>query len=366
MKKICVVLHSIKRGGGIQERRAMLVKEWIRQGHSVFVIAPRSGYQDIETFSQYATLENLGMTLKRQRFLPFYLSVKLYSFFRKNNEFDVILTSGVVTNFIVTLSARLAGVKKNIFCTYHNPIKKGQGPVAWLSYKFKSILVKSAAKWSEKFGANSISLARELESITGLKSIKTIYNPVIECEHITYKRAVEDNGSQKKILAVGRLKKQKGFDILIQAIAEIESDARLEIAGDGPLKDELIKLAERLNISERVKFIGFQKDIMSLMRSSDCFVLSSRWEGFGNVLVEALYSQVPIVSFDCDYGPREILENGLYGILVKEKNPQALAYAIDESFKREHHVNTRWKDFTVTRIASEYLNFMNLTEKQEK
>ncbi|TFH88169.1 glycosyltransferase [Billgrantia azerbaijanica] len=365
MKKICVILHSIRQGGGIQERRAMLVKEWACKGHLVTVISPESGDQDIQSFKDFANVGSLGVSLRRQRFQSLYFCIKLWIFFRNSKDFDAVLTSGVLTSFIVTLSASISGFESKIFCTFHNPIKKEGGLISWVEYMFKAALVKYAVNRSYRCGVNSIALAQEVEAITNVKPVTTIYNPVVDRDFMGLppkKTHREDIVSHKKILAVGRLCKQKGFDLLLRAIALIKKDVVLEIAGEGPQESELKKLSEILGVGRRVNFIGYHKDIVGLMRSADCFVLSSRWEGFGNVLVEALYAQIPIVSYDCDYGPREVLENGKYGILVKEKTPEALALAIEKALQSSMPVNKRWEDFTVQKIALEYLEFMDIAE----
>src|SRR5262249_8325308 len=111
------------------------------------------------------------------------------------------------------------------------------------------------------------------------------------------------------ILAAGRLVDQKGFDVLIRAFALVVpecSDLRLVIAGDGPQARALRDLAAELRLDDRVIFSGTVSGLQGLMREADAFVLSSRYEGFPNVLLEALACRVPVVATDCPGGPREI------------------------------------------------------------
>jgi glycosyltransferase involved in cell wall biosynthesis len=133
------------------------------------------------------------------------------------------------------------------------------------------------------------------------------------------------------VLAAGRLVHQKGFDVLIRAFAAMARECeplRLAIAGDGPEARALRGLVAELQLEDRVLFLGQVKELGSLMRQAEAFILSSRYEGFPNVLLEALASELPVVSTDCPSGPREILRDGEFGLLVPCEDPAALAAAV--------------------------------------
>lgn len=136
---------------------------------------------------------------------------------------------------------------------------------------------------------------------------------------------------QPFILGAGRLVHQKGFDLLIRAFGLIAAGTpqlRLVIAGNGPEEPQLRQLVADLGLASRVLFLGAVENLPAVMRSAEAFVLSSRYEGFPNVLLEALASGLPIVSTDCPSGPREILHDGEFGLLVPCEDPQALADAL--------------------------------------
>lgn len=133
------------------------------------------------------------------------------------------------------------------------------------------------------------------------------------------------------ILAAGRLVHQKGFDLLLQAFsltASQLSSLNLVIAGEGPEAASLEALARGYGVESRVFFLGRVSPLSALMREAHAFVLSSRYEGFPNVLVEALAIGVPVVATDCPSGPREILSDGHYGILVPPENARELSMAL--------------------------------------
>ncbi|MBI4974116.1 glycosyltransferase [Candidatus Roizmanbacteria bacterium] len=129
-------------------------------------------------------------------------------------------------------------------------------------------------------------------------------------------------GGRPVIASAGRLVPQKGFDYLICAfssVIKIFPNVKLVIIGQGPQKEELKALVAKLKLSRSIIFPGFIRPYC-LLKEADIFVLSSLYEGFGNVLIEAMRCGVPIISVDCPYGPSEILEGGKWGILVPQAN----------------------------------------------
>lgn len=169
------------------------------------------------------------------------------------------------------------------------------------------------------------------------RNIKNIHNIALKNE-ITFVKPT--------IVAVGRLEKQKRFDILLRALALLlkeGNDWNLNIIGIGSLDKELKNLVDELGIGNNVEFIGYTKNPYSYIKSANLFVLSSENEGFCNVLIEALALSCPIVATDCISSPKEILENGKYGYLVKVNSVVDLANGIKivmqdkkiiENFKR--------------------------------
>ena len=138
-------------------------------------------------------------------------------------------------------------------------------------------------------------------------------------------------GGAPFVVAVGRLSHEKGFDLLMAAFARLEltsPDWRLVILGDGGDRAELVQLARRLGIYERVLMPGRVAHPQAIMRRASLYVLSSRYEGFPNTLLEAMACGLPCVSFDCPSGPREIIRDGVDGILVPPENVPALADAM--------------------------------------
>ncbi|MCK4815270.1 glycosyltransferase, partial [bacterium] len=172
-----------------------------------------------------------------------------------------------------------------------------------------------------------------------------------------------DGITGKRILAVGSFKDQKDHESLIRAFAKLQNSlsATLVIVGEGPLRPKLEDLIAELSLEKSVKLPGFFANPYLWYRDADLFVLSSLYEGFGNVIVEALECGVPVVSTDCLSGPREILEDGKYGRLVPVGDVDALAAGMYNSLHEsvDHALlEKRAKDFSVDIISSQYLNVM--------
>jgi GalNAc-alpha-(1->4)-GalNAc-alpha-(1->3)-diNAcBac-PP-undecaprenol alpha-1,4-N-acetyl-D-galactosaminyltransferase len=146
------------------------------------------------------------------------------------------------------------------------------------------------------------------------------------------------------IITIGRHAEQKDHETLLRAFAVLRErcDARLVMLGQGPLRDRLVALATELGIASSVIFAGWQTNPFAWLARADLFVLSSRYEGFGNVLVEAMACGLPVISTDCPSGPSEILRGGEFGMLVPVGDVPALASAM-ESMLNEDTVRERFR-----------------------
>lgn len=148
------------------------------------------------------------------------------------------------------------------------------------------------------------------------------------------------------IVGIGRLSPQKGFDILIQAHAEVIRQGhkhRLVLIGEGDDLADLLALAQQLNVSKSVVFTGFLDNPYPVLAKASLFCLSSRYEGFGLVVAEATALSVPTIATDCISGPREILNHGEYGDLVEPESVTALAAAIGRHFQNPQRLLTKAK-----------------------
>jgi glycosyltransferase involved in cell wall biosynthesis len=168
------------------------------------------------------------------------------------------------------------------------------------------------------------------------------------------------------------LVKQKGFSHLIDAFVLLRKviPAHLWIIGEGELRQELEAKVACLGLGNCVRLLGFQSNPYKFMAAADVFALSSLWEGFGNVIVEAMACGVPVVASDCLHGPAEIITNGVNGLLVPPSDDQALSRAMlrvltDQALRERLSANgrARAEDFQARTIASAYERlFLSLSE----
>jgi glycosyltransferase involved in cell wall biosynthesis len=138
---------------------------------------------------------------------------------------------------------------------------------------------------------------------------------------------------QHLIVAVGRLAKQKGFDLLLKAFSEIASEHEswnVVVVGEGAEKDSLLRLRDQLGLAERVQFIGYVRDVESWMAKASLVVQPSRFEGFPNVLLESMGMGAAVISADCPSGPAELIVDGVNGRLVPVEDVGALAKSMAE------------------------------------
>jgi glycosyltransferase involved in cell wall biosynthesis len=168
----------------------------------------------------------------------------------------------------------------------------------------------------------------------------------------------------KRVLTIGRLVEQKNLGLAFQAfkylLTQMNSPLRLTIVGDGPHRPLLVELAKNLGLSENVEFMGYQRDVGDLYNSADIFLLTSLYEGFPNVIIEALHHGLPVVSVDCPSGPSEILCDSILGSVVTY-DPEQIALALkgylenglDDAMQeyRKQHVLL---NFSLDQITEEY------------
>lgn len=159
------------------------------------------------------------------------------------------------------------------------------------------------------------------------------------------------------LLSVGRLSYQKGFDILIDAFKIVNQkipNTYLTILGEGELEEKLKEKSKELNIDKKISFVKFQQNPYPFYYYSDMYILSSRWEGFPNTLLEAIACQTKVVATNCKSGPVEILENDKYGVIVEEENSLALAEGIISYINQESKTNNRAEYFNINKIIKDY------------
>jgi len=360
--KVIILLPNLC-GGGAERVYVYLANDWLLRGIAVeFILMERKG-ELLPLLGAGITVTELYSENIRSLILP------LASHLKKTKP-DVILASMWSLTSAAVISWVLSGKAGRLFLCDHEHLTRSYLTRHRVSASFLKNTIRFTYPLADGIIAVSQGVKEDLCALGKLpeKMVRVIYNPAAtgvspDRVSIDVGNKLWGEGFKHNILAVGRLSEEKDYNTLIRAFALLPEalNAKLVILGDGPLREELHKFVTQLGLVEKISFPGFVRDTYPMYRSADLFVLSSLWEGFGNVIVEALECGVPVVSTRCPGGPAEILENGRYGRLVPVGDHVALAEAIVKSLEEEHNhadLKLRARDFSVKKISDQYLSCM--------
>lgn len=237
---------------------------------------------------------------------------------------DVVVSFLGTTNVLTLMASRGLGIP--VVVSERNDPREYSIGLAW------SVLRSVFYRYADAIVVQSCAIRDWVLRLPGIKATHVIPNPVSPICNES-QQASRRHASTHAIVAMGRLVRQKGFDILIEAFdrhATKHPDWSLVILGEGPERANLQTLAASLGIKDRVYLVGQVQEPATILKGADLFVLSSRYEGFPNALVEAMACQLPVVSTDCSSGgPRDIIRDEVDGILVPPKDVAALASAME-------------------------------------
>lgn len=284
---------------------------------------------------------------------------------------DVVLSFMNKVNLMTILASTLSRNKIHLIISERNtPSRQLQGR----SNAIVRYLIKKLYPKANKILAVSNGVRNDLIECFGIAAdkIRVIYNPldIEKIRRLSQEEVIEHPWFSEKIpiiINVGSLSKKKGQKYLIEAfrIVRDKIPARLVLLGEGDQTADLKKLATDLVVDQDLLFLGFQKNPYKFMARSSVFVLASLWEGFPNVLTEAMACGVPVVSTSCPFGPEEIINNKVNGLLVPIKDEKKLADAIvmileNKSFSKSiaFEAPKSIERFSKPRILKEYLQLL--------
>jgi GalNAc-alpha-(1->4)-GalNAc-alpha-(1->3)-diNAcBac-PP-undecaprenol alpha-1,4-N-acetyl-D-galactosaminyltransferase len=317
---VLLVIDSL-RGGGAERQISQMANYWARKGWKValaswsssdvpdfYVLGPDviRDHLDIWSFSRKRTVAPVAAALSVWR---------LSSLIRRRNP-DVVLSFSEVSNVLAVAACKLTRTRC-IVSNRSNPavvlsLKRRWRSFVAIAYRSADCVVvqtKAAADWMKKtFGLRCQVIPN------ALRELPPPFGP-----------------RQKTIVSVGRLEKLKGHDLLIRAFGKIRQaypDWRLVFVGDGPTKQDLEAICAELGVCEFVDFAGVSSNVEAWMESAGIFVLASQFEGFPNVLIEAMAMGAAVISTDCPHGPSEIITDNKDGRLVPVGDVEQLAAVI--------------------------------------
>lgn len=352
-------------GGGVERVAVNLSEEYLRLGVNVDFVLVNANGVPLGSLPKDARIINL----KTKRVLFALPSLIRYL---RDEQPDAIFSAPLHTHIILLLAKMISGSRVRTMLHIGNHVStqvKNSGKLQERAYPTLLWLLK---KYADAFVAVSEGVADDLAHATKipLEKIRIVYNPVYrdEMEALMEQQLDHPWFSESKppvILAAGRLVEQKDYPTLLHAFDRLQNQrpARLVILGEGGLLSGLKKLCAGLAIAENVDFAGFDTNPYRYMARCSVFVLSSAWEGFANVIAEALACGAQVVSTDCKSGPAEILANGQYGRLVPVGDEVALAHAISEALDHplpKDFLRQRGRSFTAATAARQYLDAVGI------
>jgi glycosyltransferase involved in cell wall biosynthesis len=246
---------------------------------------------------------------------------------------DVIVSFLWYANTFAVLARYLSRVNTRLILSERSTVLGSRE--GWLEETARRISIRFLYVAADRIVVNSESLGSQFTGHFGFSSrvVHTIHNP-LDIDTILAQSGAGDPRvfkctGREIIVGMGRFSREKGFDLLIRAMARLRAPAKLLLLGEGRDGELLRRLAEELGIAEEVEFLGFRKNPYPVLREATVFVLPSRYEGFPNGLAEAMALGVPCVATRCRTGPEELIEDGENGLLVPVEDPEAMAGAID-------------------------------------
>lgn len=323
MKKKIYLLVPCLSGGGAEKIILMLLNGLNRDMFDVKLILQREEGEFLNRILNKKDLIVLNSTGKLDMLLKIRRLLKV-------NKPDILLST--ISRLNLLLATIIPILPKKI--TY---IAREANIISLLENSKKDIILRKLFFNNfDKVIAQSQDMKEDILQNTNLdkNKIYIINNPV---ENFKVKKRVTEKKDVKKLIAIGRLEYQKGFDLLIKAMIQLkDKNVHLNIVGKGSEEEKLKQLVKKLNLENKISFLGFKDNIQEYLEDSDFFVLSSRFEGFPNVVLEAHMCGKPVVAFKCKGGLNELIIEGVNGELALDGDPEDLGKKIKISLNKNY------------------------------
>jgi GalNAc-alpha-(1->4)-GalNAc-alpha-(1->3)-diNAcBac-PP-undecaprenol alpha-1,4-N-acetyl-D-galactosaminyltransferase len=326
--KLTLVIYSLS-GGGAEKALALLARGLQMRGHQVTVVTAKEDGPESYKLDREVSRVSVGV-YEHPRALGGILKNNIQYQRRLRNAIlstrpDVVISFMYITNVRVLLALLNVNVPV-VVSERADPARFHYGFV-W-GFLRRVLYPRCACVVSVSKGVDAFFswLAESKRAV--------IYNVAPSCPDSDERQDGFIGGggsSRRRVVSVGRLVRQKGFDMLLDAFSRVAGSYRewdLYILGEGDQRSVLRRLISRKGLSDRVFLPGWVEEPACFLRSADLFVMSSRFEGFPNALLEAMSCGLPAISFDCRSGPSEIIHDGVDGVLVPPENIDALAAAM--------------------------------------
>jgi glycosyltransferase involved in cell wall biosynthesis len=365
--KLLFLIHSLS-SGGAERVLSILANYWAEQGWEVTIATMTSSQSDFYAIDDRIIRHELNLATDSSNPVAAMINnVKRVMAVRKllrSTRPDVAISMMTTANILLAL----ASIGNRQLVTIGS--ERTHPPNA-VRERFWEIARKYTYQWLSVVVVLSDESAKWLLEHTNARHVTTIPNPAVwplPTHPPIIEPPIKADG-QYFLLTVGRLSPEKGYDLLIQAFAQMAPQVRhwtLIIVGDGPQRDELENQIAAVGLNDRIVLAGRCGNLGSWYQSADLYALTSRFEGFPNTVVEAMAHGLPVVSFDCTTGPRDIIRNNIDGVLVTPEDVAQLTTTLrdlmqnhvkrEQLAKRAIEVKDR---FTLMRVVQQWEDLMS-------
>lgn len=364
--RIAFLINSLSDGGA--EKVVKLLSETLYNDNIniELICLEKSDIYKIDSNIKVSYLSNFTgkeSGIKKLILIPF-LAFKLRNYIKKN-QINLVQSHLFRASYVNLISKILFRSKHIVQVVNHSIISryKNNGVVG----KVNLFLIKSLYQFSDKIISVSNIVQNDMQIIFNFKNDKeVIYNPfdINKIEKLSQKKInnfIFDN-NKKNIISIGRLIKLKRNKDLIYALSKLDDNVELLFIGEGEEKENLILLSKKLNILNRIHFIGWVENPYKYIKQSDILVSTSETESFGNVLVESMICKTAVISTDCG-GPSEIINNDQNGILIEVGNIERLVESINSLL-----LNKELKDIYIENsyLKVKTFDILNIIEQYKK
>lgn len=355
-KRVVCVIPTIV-GGGAEKVLVNLINFLDQRKYDLFLVIFEKKGADLSVVADGVVVHDLG---KKSRYDLPGIFFRLVVLFYKIKP-DIVLSFMSFPNIMSIFARGMVKHRIKLIATEHSYLSTSLKKDTYA--QIKAYLYKHFYHFADICIVPSRGVKEDLIKEFNLSpsQVVVIPNPVNLAQIDEIKN--ESVGMGKYILSVGRLSPEKGYPDLLKAYSLIYRDVEenLVILGTGKMEASLKLLARELGVAERVLFLGYQANPYKFMKDASVFVLSSLWESFSLVILEAMACGVPVISTDCPSGPREIITHGVNGILIRPADQEGLAKAMIDLLRdtelRKKFAGAgrkRAQDFNIDRILPEY------------
>jgi glycosyltransferase involved in cell wall biosynthesis len=362
-KTLVIFIPSIESGG--VEKNLFIISNYLANHLITKVVLITSEVEIIKNLfnKKIIIVSPLKIFKTNSRKIKFYLSLLLLLLYYVRNKNFVVLS--FQANIYAILICKIIGIK--ILA------RSNSSPVGWSSNLIKKFIFRFLLNLADRVIVNSLDFKKIIDKEFHLNST-CIFNPFdkIFCKKQSKKKIninfFKNSKKVLKIINVGRLTDQKDHLTLLKAIMIIKDEIPLKllIIGQGINKNLLENFVTNNKLASKVKLIGYRKNSLNFINKSDLFILSSRYEGLPNVLLEAVCLKKFVISSDCSTGPREILSNGKGGLLFKVGDEYDLANKIlyfyhnkDKLKKKRFYAYQKLSRYNYKNNLRKYLSLIN-------